>query len=131
MQRTLDLVVIQCGECGMEFGVPNHWHTNKLNSHEAFWCPNGHCRAFTGKSEAEKLRDQLTAERAKLDQAKAEANWERRERAAAERREAAAKGQVTKLRKKAADGLCPCCDRHFADLQMHLASKHPDFKVVT
>jgi hypothetical protein len=40
-------------------------------------------------------------------------------------------GQVTKLRKKAADGLCPCCDRHFADLQMHLASKHPDFKLAT
>lgn len=36
------------------------------------------------------------------------------------------KGNVTKLKKRASAGLCPCCNRHFTNLQRHIASKHPD-----
>jgi hypothetical protein len=53
---------------------------------------------------------------------------ERELREAAERSAAAAKGNVTKLRKRAAAGVCPCCNRTFLALQKHMAHKHPDFR---
>lgn len=40
---------------------------------------------------------------------------------------AAARGQVTRLKRRAANGVCPCCTRTFADLKRHMANQHPDF----
>jgi hypothetical protein len=46
----------------------------------------------------------------------------------AERRSKAAyKGQLTKVRRKVANGSCPCCNRHFENLQRHMQTKHPEY----
>lgn len=37
------------------------------------------------------------------------------------------KGQVTRLKNRAAAGMCPCCNRHFTNLERHMGTKHPDF----
>lgn len=37
------------------------------------------------------------------------------------------KGVVTRTRNRIANGVCPCCDRSFTNLQRHMASKHPDY----
>lgn len=39
----------------------------------------------------------------------------------------AKKGQLTKLKKRVANGACPCCNRHFSDLYRHIQSQHPDY----
>lgn len=39
----------------------------------------------------------------------------------------AARGQVTRLKNRAAAGVCPCCNRTFHQLVRHMAAKHPDF----
>lgn len=93
-----------------------------------FFCPHGHEQFFTvGETEADKLRrerDQLKQQAARLIE---EASDARREADTERRRSAAARGQVTKLKKRAAAGVCPCCNRTFQDLARHMAGKHPEF----
>ena len=46
----------------------------------------------------------------------------------AERRVSAAKGQITKIKKRSAEGRCPCCNHVFVDLLSHMKSKHTDYE---
>ena len=39
----------------------------------------------------------------------------------------AAKGQISKLKKRASAGVCPCCNRSFQNLRRHMGNKHPEF----
>lgn len=52
---------------------------------------------------------------------------EQAHREAAQHQSRAFKGVVTKLKKRAANGVCPCCNRTFVDLARHMAGKHPTF----
>lgn len=69
-------------------------------------------------------RDRLKQEQARLVEV---ANEAQRQQAAAERRAAAARGQVTKLKRSATAGVCPCCSHGFPNLARHIAAKHPEF----
>jgi hypothetical protein len=31
------------------------------------------------------------------------------------------------MKKRAVAGVCPCCNRHFRELERHMASKHPKY----
>lgn len=121
---------VTCYRCKTQFAMAEdifnlaHQRAEEIS----FWCPNGHSQVFSkGKTEAEKLRD----ERDKLTQRLAE--WqdyeaEQRKRAEAlERKLSASKGQITRIKKRAANGVCPCCNRTFSDLAKHMAGKHPGF----
>jgi DNA repair exonuclease SbcCD ATPase subunit len=93
-----------------------------------FYCPNGHAQHYTkGETETDKLRrerDRLKQEQAwyeqQLDAARSESDFRRRQLSAT-------KGQITKMKKRAANGICPCCNRSFTNLQRHMASQHPGF----
>ena len=37
------------------------------------------------------------------------------------------KGQVTRIKKRVANGVCPCCNRTFKDLAAHMSTQHPDY----
>lgn len=60
--------------------------------------------------------------RSQLDQAHAAVNHERA-------RTRGYQGALAKTKKRAAKGVCPVagCKRHFADVERHIASKHPDY----
>lgn len=122
-----DLEFHTCGECGIRFGAPKtFFDARRADSKMSWHCPNGHVRVFR-ESEADKLRrerDRLKQETARLEQG---IQWQREQREAAERRVSAARGQITKLKKRAANGVCPCCNRTFVDLQRHMATKHSGF----
>lgn len=104
-------------------------------SRATFHCLWGHGQVFAeSETEADKLRrerDRLKQEAARLEEEKrgawATANRQRELREAAERRASAARGQVTRLKNRAAAGVCPCCNRTFSDLQRHMATKHKGF----
>lgn len=92
-----------------------------------FYCSNGHAQHYTtGETETDKLR----RERDRLNQRLAEKDddirREREAREAAERQAAAARGQVTKIKKRVGNGVCPCCTRSFANLRRHMETKHPN-----
>ena len=117
-----------CGDCGVEFYFPESLNENnlKLGPKGTWYCPNGHGRHYS-----ESLADTLRRERDRLQQRLAEKDDDiqrHRERAERlERRVSAAKGQVTRLKNRASKGVCPCCNRHFTDLERHMHTKHPGF----
>lgn len=108
-------------------------------NNQTFYCTHGHPQCFTkGKSEAQKLQEQLDADRIarqRAEQRVAQVADEMRERLEAARNDAAFqkhrangyKGHATRITKRAKAGVCPCCNRHFAALERHMATKHPNF----
>jgi hypothetical protein len=120
--------VTQCGSCGVVYTVPEVMHDTMRSEGGYACCPNGH---KWGWAEGSKKRDELRAERDRLKQQIAqkddEIRAERHAREEAERLASAAKGQITKLKKRAKGGVCPCCNRQFADMARHMETKHPEF----
>lgn len=126
IQRNEAFETIDCSACGVVFAVPGilkkTWiHQGKLAS---FWCPNGHQLNY-GEAEVDRVRRELTAQ---LDAAKRDAEWLRVRNKEKERRLITAKGQMTKLRNRIGNGVCPCCHLTFKQLAAHMAQQHPAFK---
>lgn len=123
------MVDICCANCGIIFGVPAHWQSSRQEDGKTFYCPNGHTQVYSQvNSEKEKLRRERDLLAQRVAQRDDEIKRQRELREAAERREAAQKANVTKLKKRASAGICPCCNRTVQALQRHMASKHPEFQ---
>ncbi len=118
-----------CYKCKEPFGIRDETNDVLRRSHQTFYCPFGHNQHYLeGESEETKLRrerNQLKQEQARLHQIIAAREAERD---AESRRVIAAKGQITKLKKRSAEGRCPCCNRVFVDLLSHMKSKHADYE---
>lgn len=123
---TLDLTVEVCWVCGITWAMDSRWATKRSERGLNFFCPAG-CRLRYGESENDKLKKDLKREKDKLER---ERQWHKRTEEAKERldrRLSATKGVVTRMRNRAAEGVCPCCKRSFPELQKHMRSKHPDY----
>jgi hypothetical protein len=115
---------LECAGCHMVFAITAGFMASRRDDHKSFYCPSGCSNHYSGKSEAEKLRDRVAA----LEQQK---QWES-ERAArnhqayidAERRVRAQRGLVTRIKNRVHNGVCPDCKRSFANLRRHMATKH-------
>lgn len=114
------LVVEECCTCGLMFAMTSDFKTWRQKKHDSFYCPAGHPQFYVGKTDEQKLREELAA---------AERNrsyW--RDRAeSADRSRVALRGVVTRTKNRIAKGLCPCCSRRFADLASHMDSEHPEY----
>ena len=115
-----------CAACGIEFSMPAHFVNTRRKDGKSFYCPNGHSQHYA-ESEADKLRRER--DRLKQEQAWYEDRLKhhREERERAERSASARKGVITRMKKRAAAGVCPCCNRTFQNLASHMATKHPKF----
>lgn len=110
--------------CGLSFAVPKWWEQHRRKDHAWFYCPNGHQQHFVSETDEEKLRrerDRLKQEQARLEQELREAN---------EKADSAVK-RAALLRKRAAAGTCPCCQRTFSNMAEHMKKEHPSFVKVT
>jgi len=120
------LVECRCGECDVVFGMTETMNAQRKADGKTFYCPNSHPRAYR-ETEATRLRrerDRLAQQIAYKDD-RIKNLSEAKE--AAERRAAAARGQITKIKKRVGHGVCPCCNRTFENLARHITSKHPTF----
>lgn len=126
MTFTGKLVVTNCW-CGMTYAIPQTLYDYVSRQHQDgrqqtdIFCPLGHHWCFAGDGEAAKLRKQN----------------ERLQRSLASREEdvraaraslIATKGALTKVRKRATNGVCPHpeCKRSFVDVARHVRTKHPE-----
>lgn len=114
-------------DCGLVFAVPSFWQQRKRRTHADFYCPNGHVQRYTTKSDAEKLRDELAAQKAETERVRASRDEEARIRRGVERQLTATRGVVTRTKRRVGHGVCPCCNRSFAALGRHMATKHPEY----
>lgn len=115
------LVTIACYKCQIRFAVMEGFYKHRRDDHGEFYCPVGHPQAFTGKNATERERDSLRLQIQSANQATERAQTARD---MAERRRAAAKGQLTKTRNRIAAGVCPCCNRTFQNLADHMRTQH-------
>lgn len=94
----------------------------------SYSCAYGHAQhLIIGESDEEKLRrerDRLTQRLAEKDD---EIKRQREVREATERQLSAAKGRITKIKNLVSKGVCPCCNRQFANLHRHMTTEHPTF----
>lgn len=119
------LHVIDCPTCGCIYAIPAGVYRRGIarKGHATIYCPNGHTWHFTGKTheaEVRDLRDSLAQAHARRDQAEADARMARA-------REAKARKERDRIKTRAGAGVCPCCNRTFAQLARHIKSKHPDY----
>lgn len=122
------LIVIDCAKCHMTFGIPDRFQKDRRNDHATFYCPAGHDNYYPGKSEAEKLREQLDRTKKSLEIEHQLREGAQRRADAAQRSLSATKGVVTKMKRRISNGVCPCCNRHFKDLERHMHNQHPEFR---
>lgn len=129
--KTVTIKSVDCGVCGITFGLDSSFMAARQKDGKSFYCPNGHFVGWKASNEAETKERRLREE---IDAARSLAQREARRRAKAEAqaktaayRARAAKGQLTKARKRAAAGVCPCCQRTFQNVARHMAGQHPNF----
>lgn len=122
-QKATTFEVVSCGECGVQFALSSAFIVSRKSDRKTFYCPNGHGRWFPGETAADKaqrLASELDIERTRLAQRNKQLDYARR----------AAKANGTRLRKvkqRVGHGVCPCCNRTFAQLAQHMATKHPSY----
>jgi hypothetical protein len=119
--------VVCCGECGVQFAMTTEFRQARMNDHKVFWCPNGHRRYYSGENKEEELRRKLDQQSASFERERQSHQRTERSRKLLARQRAAAKGQVTKMRNRIANGICPCCNRTFKNVARHMQSQHPDY----
>ena len=113
--------------CNVAFALPVALDDELRRTHDWFYCPRGHRQHYSGKSEAEKLRDELAAAQRETERARASRDEEARIRRGVERQLSATRGVVTRTKRRVGHGVCPCCKRTFSALARHMESKHPGY----
>ena len=108
-----------CWKCGIQIAAPDNFVQKCRENLSPFYCANGH-RAYFQDSETTRLR-------AELETARRERDWAQKGRDKAQRSAAAYKGNVTRIKGRIANGVCPCCNRSFENLSRHMKTKHPSF----
>jgi hypothetical protein len=122
------LISLTCwdDDCGVQFAIPHQMHATIKARGGTFYCPRGHLLGL-GKSDTEKLREELEKERRRTE-------FEKNRRESAEREEkrqrhsaATARGKLKAQSDRVKAGVCPCCNRTFQQLARHMKSQHPDW----
>lgn len=126
------LMTASCANCGVLFAMPTDLEDRRRNDHKPFFCPNGHSNFYGGKSEAERLADELRAKNDELARQKARLDQERaltadyvKQAEHKDRQIRGYKGVVAKTKRRISKGRCPCCSHTFKDLKEHMQAEHP------
>lgn len=117
--HTITLELRQCKDCGVSFGLSSQFVETRRDDHRTWYCPNGHGWCYKAESDIERERQRRISAEARAAQAEDRVDILKRQRAAA-------KGQLTKLRNRIANGVCPWCKRSFSNILAHIDTQHPD-----
>lgn len=127
------LIVVQCYSRGCTYAIPESFDRSARRYHggeaSGWWicCPFGHTWGYTGETKEESLqrhldnaRDEAARTRARLDQTEASLRGTRT-------RAARTTKELKRTKDRVKNGVCPCCNRTFAQLQRHMKRQHPDY----
>lgn len=126
---SVSLVRMTCSECGVIYGMESVQQARRQDDGGAFYCTNGHKQVYI-ETALRRTQRELEAEKRRSQFAREDAERWRARHASAKHQVRAHKGAATKLRKRVANGVCPCCTRSFVNLRRHIETKHPDFPQV-
>lgn len=126
LARTVVLAQEICCSCDITFAVPETFQARRKNDGQMFYCPAGHGQHYTD-TEAKRLRREVERITRQRNDAYAAATAASDQARAAERSNAALRGVVTKTKRRIGSGVCPCCNRHFANVERHMKGQHPEY----
>lgn len=118
--RNTKIEILDCCACGYPIALTEDHERRLREKGTQFYCPAGHPQVFK-RTEVMRLREQLEAATARAAKQEALARD-------AELRAKSARLQINRMNKRAAAGVCPCCNRTFQQLARHMTAKHPDFQ---
>ena len=121
--QTATYNILNCYKCGIGFGVPSEFERQRRSDRQSFFCPSGHSQWFPGKTDEQRVRE-LQAQVASKNDLLASTQRELNKR---HRLQRAAEGKTRAIKRRVANGVCPCCTRTFQNLAAHMANKHPGF----
>jgi len=108
----------------MTFGIPADFKQRRRADGATFYCPSGHANVYRD-SDVDRMRKKADAAERRAARAEAQATHAREQGETAERRRRATAGHLTRLKNRVRKGVCPFCNRHFANLQRHIDGQHP------
>jgi len=124
------LTVLNCANCGMEFGISVDFETRRRDDHKSFYCPNGHPQSFPGKTENEKeiarLKLELNSRELEAKRATERAKWAESSAHGARISAGRAKAAMARVSARVHAGVCPHCNRTFKQLASHMKQKHQE-----
>lgn len=123
------MVVDRCPNCHTLHAFSKEIY---LSAHEgkekaSIYCPRGHGWHYTGKTDLQKKQDEIDELNRRIQRKVQNEAYLEDEIKAARHQAAAFKGVITKIKKRVGKGVCPCCNRHFSDLERHMKNKHSEF----
>lgn len=130
INKTLEMIEFTCKECQGVFSLDSRWVDEARRQGQfqmKFACPYCHCLRGWGQNEEHRLKLELEASRKAQITISARVDQERQARVDAERAAISAKGQITKLKKRIGNGVCPCCNRFIKQLARHMETCHPAY----
>lgn len=113
--ETITIEVITCANCGVKYGIESEFRKRKRQTHDEFYCPNGHSNYYPQETEAERLRKELKNKEQELSEVVIE-------KINLQNKVLDQKRQLGRVH----NGVCPCCNRTFKNLQRHMKTKHPE-----
>lgn len=119
------LTVCECANCHTDFGMTPRMNRDRRDDHKTFYCPAGHQNYYPQQSDEEKLRAQLAREEGRVAAERVRRQNAEDRLAAVRRSRSAVQGHLTRARKRAAAGVCPCCNRSFKQVRDHMRGQHP------
>lgn len=117
----VEAVWITCSQCHIPFAITTDHQSRLRQKRETFYCPNGHTQWYPGKTDAEKVREEMQA---KLDEANRLIKWQKSQRISAEKHAKAANKKLRAQTTRINAGVCPYCHRTFKQLAAHMKCKH-------
>jgi DNA repair exonuclease SbcCD ATPase subunit len=116
---SVDIQPMTCPSCGVHYGLDETYRERRRDDAKNWYCPNGHSLSYR-ETEADRLRRQLGEAQQHLTNV--EFQLRRKTEALTEEKRTHAR-----LRKRVGNGVCPCCNRSFVNLQRHMSTQHPGF----
>lgn len=122
VQFSMNIQFVQetCCNCGVVFAMTLDKYNGLKSNGGSFYCVNGHGQHYT-RTKVQELEQELASIKSRKEWYQAQFNRSEKQRSAL-------KGQITKIKNRVGNGVCPCCNRSFQNLSMHMKHKHPDFR---
>lgn len=120
---------ITCYQCSTIFAMADNIEKSaRQNEDISFFCPHGHSQHYPkGKTKYEKEKERADKLERDLQRKIQNEAYLEDQIKTAKAQTSAYKGNITKIKKRVGNGVCPCCNRHFANLERHMKHQHSDY----
>lgn len=123
----VELATVNCC-CGGVYAITERVRAYHQEKGTCWTCPYCQCSwGFAGNGRVQQLEKELARAHQRIDQVKADADWQKKQRQATERQLSAQRGVTTRIKNRVKNGVCPCCNRHFENLERHMKGQHPEY----